>query len=84
MKAIGPKELAMASRGITPPDLGGGMFGSRGLAWKKVAHLFPIRVVNHPPLEEEDWLAQCEGKVSHHANGSLELHPMCKAVSHLV
>ena len=31
MKAIGPKELAMASRGITPPDLGGGMFGSRGV-----------------------------------------------------
>lgn len=31
LKAIGPKELAMASRGITPPDLGGGMFGARGV-----------------------------------------------------
>ena len=30
-KAIGPKELEMASRGITPPDLGGGLAGSRGV-----------------------------------------------------
>lgn len=31
LKAIGPKELAMASRGIIPPDLGGGEFGARNV-----------------------------------------------------
>ena len=30
-KAIGPRELQMASRGITPPDLGGGPVGARGV-----------------------------------------------------
>ena len=31
LKAIGPRELAMASRGIIPPDLGGGEFGARNV-----------------------------------------------------
>jgi hypothetical protein len=31
LKAIGPRELEMASRGKIPGDLGGGMFGARGV-----------------------------------------------------
>jgi len=30
-KAVGPEELEMASRGITPPDLGGGPVGAKGI-----------------------------------------------------